>query len=124
MNERHPGDTPSEDAQETEAREHLAHQPQSIEPRKIKVVLLKPMDPEVRKRLAAARVPSSEARKRARELFYNGQLEEAEVECRRAIALLPISNGKPEDLGEPSLLGEILVEQGRNQEAIECLREA
>ncbi len=71
-------------------------------------------------RLNAAFVPSTKAEQNARQLFREGKLAEAEVECRRAIAIAPLFNGKPFDGTALPLLGDILLAQGHNHDALEC----
>lgn len=65
---------------------------------------------------ARPRVP----RDNARRLFRQGKLKAAEAECRRAMALAPLINGQPAYIGELTLLGDILLTQGRNREALKC----
>lgn len=75
--------------------------------------------PAVVKQMNAAAVPRTKARQQARQLLREGQLEKAEVECRRAMALAPLINGQPWYGDELPLLGDILLAQGDNYGALE-----
>ncbi len=78
------------------------------------------LDPKGEKRLTAYLALGNNAMKHARQLLRVGDLEAAEVECRRAMSLAPIFNGKPSYGDELPLLGDILLAQGRNYDALEC----
>lgn len=75
-------------------------------------------------RLTAELNRSSAAENRARQLLQSGKLEEAETECRRAMALSPALNGKPWYRDTLQLLGEIKLAQGNTQEALSHFAEA
>lgn len=66
---------------------------------------------------------SKEAQGRARQLLKEGRFTQAEEECRRALALVPKRHDKPLDVNPLPLLCEILLAQGRSQEALDCLSE-
>jgi len=83
-----------------------------------------PMRREVREHLNVLMTRSRQAEKHARQLLRGGNFAEAEVECRRAMALSPIINGKPWYGNTPQLLGEINLAQGNNQEALVSFLEA
>lgn len=79
-----------------------------------------PQSEEGKRALDALLRPSDEAQKRARQLLRDGQLEAAEAECRHALTLSPIFAGKRWSMGALALLGEILLAQKRNEEALDC----
>lgn len=82
-----------------------------------------PADPDF---LAAQRALFAEARgheKQARSLYDAGDLAGAERECRRAVDTAPVLYGRKQGMPfSQRLLGRILLDQGRNQEAIATLR--
>jgi len=77
-------------------------------------------------RAEASMAPSSQAFGRARRLLSEGNLKEAEKQCRLAEALVPPTPGQPRQSWQISfyreLMGDILLEQGRNREALEFYR--
>jgi tetratricopeptide (TPR) repeat protein len=117
QNEKPAGGTPSEQA----AVDHSspASQPQQSPP-KIPILSKQPEDIEFAKVLHRAFQPSDEARAQADKLFEEGDLVRAEFWCRRALTLLPLFKGKPWYGSEVPLLGDILMAQGRPEEALEC----
>jgi tetratricopeptide (TPR) repeat protein len=63
---------------------------------------------------------SKEAEERAGQLLRRGELAQAEEECRRALSISPKLHGNPYRGSTRALLGEILLAQGRNSEALDC----
>ena len=90
------------------------------QPETFQGVTANPIPPEITKQMDAALVPYGEAVKKATELLNQGKFVEAEAECRRALTLVLLINGKPWYGEEVPLLGDILLAQGRNQEALDC----
>lgn len=79
-----------------------------------------------RDRLAWERAerPSMDAERRARQLFHEGKLREAEIECRKAVNVAPTFltryAGRVSLNGSAAiLLGEILLQRGKNKEALD-----
>lgn len=76
--------------------------------------------PEFNEALNKADEPRAEAVRQARKLFDKGDLVGAETWCRRALTLTPLVSGKPWHHEEVPMLGDILMIQGRYEEALEC----
>ncbi len=113
------GNEPSTSA--TEGRSMHSNQPQGQKPpAEAQAVSKNSIPKDVRKQMEMAMAPYNKAQMAAHRLMREGKVKQAEVECRRAIALAPQVNGKPWDDVEVQLLGDILLEEGRNQEALEC----
>jgi len=79
-----------------------------------------PTQEETDSALDRAFAPSGEATRQARKLFEEGDLVRAEYWCRRALTLVPFISGKPWYGEELPLLGDILMAQGRPEDALEC----
>ena len=124
MNEEHPSYTPAAGTAGTyqpPVHQRRAQRPPTQESTTVDKPTSRNPEPDaIRERLDAAMVPYGEAVKLARELFFERKFEDAEVECRRALALAPIINGKPWYGAELPLLGDILLARGSNHDALEA----
>ncbi|MES2461722.1 MAG: tetratricopeptide repeat protein [Armatimonadota bacterium] len=84
------------------------------------VITRSPLPEDMRRRMNNSFVVTREMTESAQQLYRKGDFVAAEVECRRALATSPKFNGKPMNTAALQLLGNIYLQQRRNQEALEC----